>query len=119
MRLIVAGSREIHNVDLIETHMFAFEDRYGLFDLICGMARGVDMAAHDIAESYRIPIHEYPAEWDKYGKSAGYRRNAEMAKHADALMVFWNGGSKGTKHMIDIALQRRIPTILINIVDTA
>ena len=119
MRLIVAGSREIHNVDLIETHMLAFEDRYGLFDLICGMARGVDMAAHDIAESYRIPIHEYPAEWDKYGRGAGYRRNVEMAQAADALLLVWDGESRGSKHMLDVAIQRRMPTIVIHIVDTA
>ena len=119
MRLIVAGSREIHNVDLIETHMLAFERQYGAFELVSGMARGVDMVAHGIAARWEIPIHEYPADWNRNGKAAGYRRNVEMAQAADALMVFWNGGSKGTKHMIDIALQRRIPTILINIVDTA
>ena len=119
MRLIVAGSREIHNVDLIETHMLAFEDRYGLFDLICGMARGVDMAAHDIAESYRIPIHEYPAEWDKYGRGAGYRRNVEMAQAADALLLVWDGESRGSKHMLDVAIQCRMPTIVIHTVDTA
>ena len=40
--------------------------------------------------------------WDIYGKKAGYMRNEEMAKVADALVVFWDGKSKGTKHMIDI-----------------
>ena len=50
-----------------------------------------------------------PANWDLYGKSAGFRRNIEMADYAIAdnsrgiLLAFWDGKSKGTKHMIDIA----------------
>jgi hypothetical protein len=45
------------------------------------------------------------ADWDTYGKSAGYRRNADMAKYSDAVVCFWDGVSKGTKHMIDLARQ--------------
>lgn len=48
-------------------------------------------------------IDYFPAEWDRYGKRAGYIRNEEMAKHADALVAFWDGKSRGTKHMIDTA----------------
>jgi hypothetical protein len=44
-----------------------------------------------------------PANWDEFGKSAGYIRNAEMAKYADACVIFWDGISKGTKHMINLA----------------
>jgi len=46
-----------------------------------------------------------PAEWDKYGKSAGYRRNQDMANVAEALIAIRVGGesSKGTTHMIKIA----------------
>ena len=54
----------------------------------------------------------FPAKWDKYGKSAGHRRNAEMAKHAvegkkqgviGVLIAFWDGKSEGTKSMIALA----------------
>ena len=40
-------------------------------------------------------------DWDKDGRSAGYKRNAEMAEYADALIAVWDGDSKGTKHMIE------------------
>jgi hypothetical protein len=46
-------------------------------------------------------IKRYPADWDTFGKSAGYRRNEQMAEDADALVAFWDGESKGTAHMID------------------
>jgi hypothetical protein len=41
--------------------------------------------------------------WDLFGKKAGYMRNEEMAKVADAAIIFWDGKSKGSKHMIDIS----------------
>ena len=48
----------------------------------------------------------FPADWDKYGKRAGYLRNVQMAEYADALLAFWDGESRGTKNMIDEALSR-------------
>ena len=55
------------------------------------------------AATFSIPCEKYPADWDKYGKSAGYRRNEQMADNADSLIALWDGRSRGTKHMIDIA----------------
>ena len=46
-------------------------------------------------------IHEFPADWEFYGKRAGFVRNKEMAALADVGLGFWDGKSKGTKHMID------------------
>lgn len=57
----------------------------------------------------------YPADWKKYGSSAGYIRNDEMAKYADCLIAFWDGKSKGTKHMIDLAVKRKIKVKLFRI----
>ena len=43
------------------------------------------------------------AEWKKWGRRAGYRRNVQMAQHADALIAIWDGKSPGTRHMIETA----------------
>ena len=48
----------------------------------------------------------FPADWDLEGKSAGFKRNVKMAEYADALVAFWDGESKGTKHMIEIAKEK-------------
>ena len=61
------------------------------------------MVQKKYANERGYPIKQFPADWNKYGKSAGYKRNEEMAKYADALIAFWDGKSKGTKHMIDLA----------------
>lgn len=48
-------------------------------------------------------VNYYPANWKLYGKRAGFLRNEQMAQNADALVAFWNGESRGTKNMIELA----------------
>lgn len=48
-------------------------------------------------------IKKFPADWNTYGKRAGYLINTEMANYADILIAFWDGKSKGTHHMINLA----------------
>ena len=48
-------------------------------------------------------LQYFPANWERYGRSAGYRRNVQMAENADALVAFWDGKSMGTRHMISAA----------------
>ena len=72
-------------------------------EIVSGTAMGADRLGERYAKENGYKLKRFPAEWDKYGKSAGYRRNAEMAKYADACVVFWDGVSRGTKHMIDLA----------------
>jgi hypothetical protein len=76
-----------------------------------GGARGADGLAKDWVDWVGgIKMQEYLPNWEKYGKSAGMVRNAEMAKGADVLVAFWDGQSKGTKGMIDIAIKQGLET---------
>jgi hypothetical protein len=54
-----------------------------------------------------------PADWDTHGKSAGFKRNKEMAEVSQGLIAFWDNVSKGTKHMIDIATELKLKTLII------
>lgn len=99
-KVIVAGSRTFENYTLLENKLNALL-RNVTPVIVCGEAKGADKLGRRYAEKYGRKIISCPADWDKYGKSAGYRRNEEMAKVADALVAFWDGDSKGTKHMID------------------
>jgi hypothetical protein len=102
MRIIVAGGRDFNDYELLKEKLdnesLSSEDT-----IISGDARGADRLGERYAKEHCIWCTKYPAKWDKYGKSAGYIRNAEMASNADALIAFWDGKSRGTKHMIDIA----------------
>jgi hypothetical protein len=68
--------------------------------ILSGMARGADTCGWTYAKRNDIDLYEYPADWNQYGKRAGFMRNAEMAREANALLVFWDGKSRGTQHMI-------------------
>ena len=54
------------------------------------------------------------ANWNKFGKSAGFRRNEQMAEVADALIDFWDGKSNGTKHMIEIMENKKLLVRVVN-----
>ncbi|MFA5623272.1 MAG: DUF2493 domain-containing protein, partial [Candidatus Dojkabacteria bacterium] len=98
--VIIAGSRGI--TDYEEVKQAYIQADLPIRTIVSGKANGVDTLGEKLAKELKVPVLEYPADWDKYGKSAGYVRNKEMAVVADALIAIWDGESKGTKNMIDI-----------------
>jgi hypothetical protein len=98
VRVIVCGSREYRRLDLVR----AFVDTLDLFDVvIVGGARGPDDVAERRAYERGLGVELYRAEWARYGRSAGYRRNAEMLKaNPQRLAAFHDGSSRGTAYMI-------------------
>lgn len=117
MKLIIAGSREFKDYNLLKYECAEYIKQQvkqdEKIDVLCGLARGADLLGKKFAEENKYTILFYPAQWDVYGKSAGYRRNKEMAENATHLIAFWDGSSPGTKHMIDLA---RKSNLFINIV---
>lgn len=110
MKIIVAGSRQFTDYELMKEKL----NRYlkGLpepITIVSGTAKGADKLGEQYAAEMGYSVDQYPADWDTYGKSAGYRRNEDMAKIADACIVFWDGESRGSKHMIDIAEREGLP----------
>lgn len=97
MKYIIAGGRDFNNGVITRYILSQFTD---IDEIVSGNARGADTQGRLYAEQYNIPYTLFPAQWDTFGKSAGYIRNAEMADYADALIAFWDGKSKGTSHMI-------------------
>ncbi len=108
MRVIIAGSRTFTAQDypLIEEACLA--STYWYTEVISGTADGVDKLGELFAKRMGIPVRRFPADWARYGRSAGPRRNEEMAKNADALVAIWDGHSKGTAHMIAEARRRQL-----------
>lgn len=107
MRVIVAGGRDFDQYDYLEQELsFLRADLASEITVVSGGARGADKLGEQYASENELRVHRFPADWDKHGKSAGYIRNSEMADHSEALLAFWDGKSKGTKHMIDLALDK-------------
>ena len=101
MRTIIAGSRGILHSGILTDALASCGWRPTV--VLSGTARGADLLGEAWAKEHGVPCERFPAEWDQYGKSAGYKRNVQMAEQAEALIALWDGKSKGTKHMIDIA----------------
>lgn len=74
--------------------------------IISGHASGADTLGERYAQEKGFKIETYPADWDKYGKAAGPKRNEQMANIANALIAFWDRKSKGTKSMINLAKKK-------------
>lgn len=108
MNLIVAGGRDFNNYKLLKTKLDFLLSKQNKEEvtILCGMAKGADLLGKKYADENNIDVWEYPANWEKHGKSAGYLRNSDMADAGTHLVAFWDGVSKGTKHMIDLATKK-------------
>lgn len=103
MKIIIAGGRTFNDYDLLcKTCDYMLQNQIDI-EIVSGTANGADKLGEKYANEKGYKLIKFPADWN-IGKSAGYIRNKEMAEYADALIAFYNG-SKGTKHMIDLAKQ--------------
>lgn len=114
MRVIIAGGREFDDYDLLCSEMVDLNLDMTTLSIVSGTARGADSLGERWAYNNNIPVNKFPALWRVHGKSAGYRRNAEMADNADMLVAFWDGKSKGTRHMIDLANRKGLAVLIIH-----
>lgn len=112
MKTIIAGSRGYPDSWVIEIldSQYCTPNIIDITEVFCGGARGPDTSGKNWAYSLGVPVRMFPADWENYGRRAGFLRNEQMATHADALIAFWDGESKGTKHMIDLALRHGLET---------
>lgn len=116
-RVIIAGSRTINDYNLIKSAII--ESGFKIDEIVCGMARGVDLAGKRFGEENNIPVIKFPAEWNnfkvqplciktsitgaKYNSWAGHIRNRKMAEYASHLILIWDGVSSGSASMRKLA----------------
>ncbi len=118
MNVIVAGSRDFNDYDLVKKELDKLWQVQGLrygFNVFSGCARGADRLGERYAYEKHLSVIKFPADWERYGKRAGVIRNEEMAKNADFCIVFWDGKSKGTKNMIDTAKRYNLRLIVVGV----
>lgn len=105
MKVIIAGGRDFNNYNLLKSEILKLFDITKI-EVVSGGARGADRLGEQLAKEYKLPLNIFPAEWNVFGKSAGYIRNVKMAEYATHLVAFWDGYSRGTEHMINIANEK-------------
>lgn len=104
MKTIIAGSRTIEDYNTVLDAVK--QSGFTITEVVSGTARGVDRLGERYGREQGIPIKRFPADWDTYGKRAGYLRNETMVRFADALIAIWDGISKGTSHTINLAKEK-------------
>lgn len=117
--VVVAGPRDYNNKGFV----FGYLDEL-LFmikvktnkdvQIIEGGAKGVDFLAKQYAKAHNLSTIQVTADWARYGKSAGPRRNARMADLCGWCVVFYSG-SIGSKSMITEAVKRGVPTYVVSL----
>lgn len=113
MRVIIAGSRDIADLSLVDKAMK--ESGFKPELVLSGCARGVDKLGEMWAARRSIPVRLFPAEWNKYGRGAGKKRNSQMVENADALVAIWDGKSSGTLDTIKKARWCGLKVYVLNV----
>jgi len=113
MITIIAGSRScIEYNDILHAVKQA---PWTITRVISGGARGADKLGEKWAGRMNLPIDIVYANWEKYGKRAGYLRNEKMAEQAEALLALWDWQSRGTRNMIEIAKRKGLMVSIWNV----
>lgn len=112
LKIIVAGGRGFNNYEMLCQKLDALLVNVKTpIEIICGEAKGADLMGKKYAidkNSASVSVAVMKANWNKFGKPAGMLRNSAMAWYANSLVAFWDGQSRGTKNMIDLAKQERL-----------
>ena len=106
MKTIIAGGRDFIPTSKHKEGLLKKLKELGTTEVVCGMAVGADMFGYGIAKELGIPVKEFPANWNAFGRSAGPIRNEEMARYADACILF--PGGTGTANMKANALKYKL-----------
>ena len=103
--MIIAGGRNFNDYNLVKSTMDNLLQHKQDCEIIIvnGGANGADRLGLLYGNEKGYTVKDFPADWELHGKRAGYLRNQEMSNYADAAVVFWDGVSRGSKHMIDIS----------------
>ena len=113
-KVIIAGGRDFNNYEFLKEKMDIFLKEKENIEIVSGTANGADSLGERYAGERGYFLKRFPANWSLYGKRAGYIRNSEMADYADVCVVFWDGKSRGSKHMIDISEEKGMPLRIVN-----
>ena len=114
-KLIVAGGRDYTKYDRVYSAIMELAEGEladKAVSIVSGMAKGADKLGYIFALSNNVKVYEFPANWNQFGKSAGFIRNTAMANFSDGLLAFWDGQSKGTAHMISTMKAQKKPVFI-------
>lgn len=109
MKLVIAGSRTLNPSYQFIWNAIKMLKLQTITEIISGGAEGVDSEAQHFASHMDLPFSLFPADWKTHGKAAGPIRNKQMAHYAHALLLIWDGESRGSSNMKKEMLKLKKP----------
>ena len=119
-RVVIAGCRDYNNYDEAKSYIdYCISNirKENQIIIVSGGASGADALGERYARENGFKVEKYPADWKTYGRSAGPKRNEQMAQICDCVICFWDLKSRGTKSMIQSAKKRGKP-VRVKVIDT-
>lgn len=123
-KLIIAGSRSLQERKeeawpILVRFLFTYKQKHNIIEIVSGTAAGADRFGEQYAEQNNIPLKKMPADWNKYGRSAGPIRNRQMAEYADEAVILWDGKSPGGLNMIETMRELKKPYYVLMVNDNS
>jgi hypothetical protein len=106
MKVIIAGSRWIYDSVIVAESMWRCG--FPIDTVVSGCANGIDSLGIAWAEERAIPVERFPYPSGS-GIFGGPMRNKKMAMYADALVLIWDGVSRGSADMLRQAVKHNLP----------
>ncbi len=103
MRVLVCGGRDFSDRVRLFNALDRIHRKRGVAVIIDGAARGADSLGARWAIERGVASERHPADWARFGKSAGYRRNEAMLDEGAPDLVVAFPGGRGTAHMVELA----------------
>ena len=122
MKAIICGGRNyVGDPDIDFVHLDNLRMAHNIDEVVSGGAKGADRIGERWAQSRKLQLSVFKAEWRKngvYNRGAGLLRNKQMLTYIlyvknDGIVIAFPGGT-GTNHMMAIARNANIPVIEIS-----
>ena len=111
MKLLISGSRGITDFDL------APYIPQNTDTIICGGAKGIDQIAEEYADRMHLAKMIVRPQYERFGRAAPLKRNEEMVRMADEVLIIWDGVSRGTDYTAKKAKDMQKPLRMVLVSD--
>ncbi len=117
VRIAIIGSRSFKDTKLVADTMNSVLEKYHIAEIVSGGAYGADTLGERWAKANNIPTRIFLPDWNRFGRSAGFRRNHDIIDNCDLCIAFWDGASRGTAHSINLARQAHKEVLIVKFDD--
>lgn len=115
-KIIIAGGRKFNDYNFLQRSctkaIKAIKGKKDI-EIVSGTAQGADLLGERFAIEKGYPIKRFPADWATFPKAGGIIRNGNMARYANRLIAFWDGKSRGTDSMIELARKYKLKILVV------